>query len=56
MTTTAPKSNAELQRAFRARQREAGNAEVRGLFAPPALHARIKRYALKLLRTANHGP
>jgi hypothetical protein len=50
--TTKPKpplTNAELQRAFRARQKESGKTEVRGIFAPPTLHERIKLYASRLV-------
>lgn len=45
-----PLSNAELQRAFRARQRDAGLTEIRGIYAPPALHGRIKQAVARLLR------
>lgn len=44
----APKSNAERQAAYRARQAEAGKAEVRGIFATLANAEKIRKYAAKL--------
>ena len=41
---------AERQRSFRARQRDAGLAEIRGIYAPPALHSRLKQAVARLLR------
>jgi hypothetical protein len=52
---TTPTS-AELQRAYRLRQREAGRSEVRGIYVPPDLHARIKQYAARLLRAIDAPP
>lgn len=47
-SVTASKSNAERQRAFRARLRADGLTEVRGVFARPEHHDRVKRYAARL--------
>jgi hypothetical protein len=44
-----PQTNKEKQEAFRARQAMLGHTEVRGIYAPPALHAAIKEAAKKLL-------
>lgn len=44
----APKSNAERQATYRARQAENGKAEVRGIFATPENAEKIRRYASKL--------
>ncbi len=53
MTTVDTKArNAGYQQAYRARKAAAGGAEVRGIFAPAALHARIKAYAKRV--TAKH--
>jgi hypothetical protein len=43
-------STAERQRAFRARMRADGLAEVRGVFARPEHHARIRAYAARLAK------
>jgi hypothetical protein len=45
-------SNREKQEAFRARQAMLGHTEVRGIYAPPALHAAIKEAARKLVEQA----
>ena len=42
-------SSKEKQEAFRARQAMLGHTEVRGIYAPPALHAAIKEAARKLV-------
>lgn len=47
-------SSKEKQEAFRARQAMLGHAEVRGIYAPPALHAAIKEAARKLVE--QHKP
>lgn len=44
----SPKSNAERQAAYRARQAEAGKTEVRGIFATPENAEKIRRYAGRL--------
>lgn len=44
-----PQSSKEKQEAFRARQAMLGQTEVRGIYAPPALHAAIKEAAKKML-------
>lgn len=44
---TAPKSNAERQASYRARQAETGKSEVRGIFATPENAEKIRRYAEK---------
>ena len=41
-------SNAEKQQAHRDRQAKAGLTEVRGIYARPELHDKIKTYAKKL--------
>ena len=41
-------TTAERQRAYKARQQEAGLTEVRGIYARPEDHAAIKEYAVKL--------
>ena len=50
MSTEAPKpmTNAERQRAFRARKAGQATTEVRGLFAHPDDHQAVKDYAAKL--------
>lgn len=52
MTTDAPKpmTNAERQRAFRARKAAQTAAEVRGVFAHPDDHRAVKDYAAKLAK------
>jgi len=48
---TAPVKPTTLrQRAYRERKAAAELAEVRGIFAPPTLHAKIKAEAAKLIR------
>lgn len=47
---TATKTTAERQRAFRARLRADGLTEVRGVFARPEHHARIKAYAERVAK------
>jgi hypothetical protein len=42
-------SSKEKQEAFRARQAMLGQTEVRGIFAPPTLHAVIKEAARKVV-------
>jgi hypothetical protein len=49
-----PQTSKEKQEAFRARQAMLGHTEVRGIFAPPALHAAIKEAARKLVE--KHKP
>ena len=50
--TDAPKpmTNAERQRAFRARKAGQATTEVRGLFAHPDGHQAVKDYAAKLAK------
>jgi len=43
-------TNAERQRAFRARKAGQATTEVRGLFAHPDDHQAVKDYAAKLAR------
>lgn len=50
MTST---TNAQRQAAYKARQRAAGLAEVRGIWARPADHAAIKAAAKQI---SNHTP
>ena len=52
MTTDAPKpmTNAERQRAFRARKAGQATTEVRGVFAHPDDHQAVKDYAAKLAK------
>lgn len=52
MTTDAPKpkTNAERQRAFRARKAAQTSPEVRGVFARPDDHQAVKDYAAKLAK------
>lgn len=47
-------TNREKQEAFRARQAMLGHTEVRGIYAPPVLHAAIKEAARKLVE--QHKP
>ena len=47
---TKPMTNAERQRAFRARKAGQTKTEVRGLFANPDDHQAVKDYASKLAR------
>ena len=47
---TKPMTNAERQRAFRARKAGQTKTEVRGLFAHPDDHKSVKDYAAKLAR------
>lgn len=49
-----PQTSKEKQEAFRARQAMLGHTEVRGIFAPPDLHASIKEAARKLVE--KHKP
>lgn len=44
------KSNAERVAAYRARKREQGLPEVRGIYAPKELHTKIKKEAKKLTK------
>ena len=46
----AAKTNAERQRAFRARKSAQTAAEVRGVFAHPDDHAEVKEAAAKIVR------
>jgi len=52
MTTTKARRTrqAAYQRAYIQRQRDAGLAEVRGIWAPPEAHAAIKVIALRALQ------
>lgn len=50
MTAAATKTNAERQRAFRARKAAQAAAEVRGVFAHPDDHLAVKDYAAKLAK------
>jgi hypothetical protein len=44
--------NAEKQAAFRARKKERGEEEVRGIFLPKELHKALKHYAKKMSKPA----
>jgi hypothetical protein len=44
------KTNAERVAAYRARKREQGLPEVRGIYAPKELHAKIKEEAKKITK------
>lgn len=46
-------SSREKQAAYRARQAMLGLTEVRGIYLPPALHAKLKEQARKLLESTN---
>jgi len=48
--TPKPLTNAERQRAFRARKAAQTSTEVRGLFAHPDDHQAVKDHAAKLAR------
>jgi len=52
--TTPIKQATARSRAFRERKAAAELAEVRGIFAPPTLHAKIKAAAAKLLKPTKH--
>jgi hypothetical protein len=45
-------SNKEKQEAYRARRAMLGMTEVRGIYLPPELHAKLKEVAADLLRKA----
>ena len=45
------KTNAQRSKEFSARKADQGLHEVRRLYAPKPLHAKIKAYAAKLART-----
>lgn len=45
MKKTAPKTSAERQEALRRRRAQEGLTEVRGLYARPEDHAKIKAFA-----------
>lgn len=49
-----PQTSKEKQKAFRARQAMLGHTEVRGIYAPPSLHAAIKEAARKIVE--KRGP
>ncbi len=51
-TKMATLTAAARQRAYRARKAAQALAEVRGIFAAPADHGRIKAYAARLARQA----
>lgn len=44
------KTNTERVQALRARLKEAGLSEVRGIWAPAALHSEVREQAAKLIR------
>jgi hypothetical protein len=48
--TTPVKQATARSRAFRERKAALKLAEVRGIFAPPTLHAKIKTEAAKLIK------
>jgi hypothetical protein len=48
--TKPTKPSTLRQRAFRERKAALELAEVRGIFAPPTLHAKIKAEAAKLIK------
>lgn len=50
MTAQTP---AERQESRRARQAMLGLTEVRGIYLPPQLHAKLKEIARELLKTAS---
>ncbi len=50
MTEKRPLTNAERQRAFRARKAAQAATEVRGLFAHPDDHQAVKDYAAKFAK------
>lgn len=43
MTDPKPMTNAEKQRALRQRHRDEGRTELRGVYVPTQLHARVKQ-------------
>lgn len=45
-----PQSTKERQEALRAKRAMLGMTEVRGIYAPPELHAAIKEQARKLVK------
>ena len=47
------KTNTERVQALRKRRDEAGLREVRGIWAPAALHAEVRGQAAKLVRKRN---
>ena len=47
------KTNTERVQALRARLKEAGLSEVRGIWAPAALHSEVREQAAKLVRKRN---
>jgi hypothetical protein len=48
-------TNKEKQEAFRARNAMLGMTEVRGIYLPPALHAKLKELAKKLNKENGNG-
>ena len=50
-----PKSAAERQAAYRARQAAKNKSEVRGIYAHPEQHEKIKKYAAELIRGGAAG-
>jgi hypothetical protein len=45
-----PLTSKEKQEAFRARIKEQGLSEVRGIFLPPDKHDELKQFARKLMK------
>lgn len=56
MTKETAQTPAQRQEAMRARRAMLGMTEVRGIYAPPELHAAIKEFARKLSRRATKPP
>lgn len=54
MVSGIAKTAAERQEALRARRAMLGMTEVRGIYLPPELHAKLKEQAARLLK--KHKP
>lgn len=46
-----PLTNKQKQEAFRAKREMLGLTEVRGIYLPPELHAKLKEQAAKLMQS-----
>jgi hypothetical protein len=52
LKSAMPLTSKEKQEAFRAKREMLGLTEVRGIFLPPELHAKLKAEAQKMLKAA----
>ena len=54
MPTNKREANRERQRKFRQRMKDQGLTQVSGLYAPPELHAKIKRMVREFVNRPNY--